>query len=73
MLRRRSDEIREFVGSADEVLLVENAFGQSSEKTRHAILQNLPPWTEQYRVRKKTASEIQQIVLVAPCAMEQQQ
>jgi hypothetical protein len=35
-------EIREFVRSADEVFLVENAFGTVVGKTRHAILRSLP-------------------------------
>ena len=71
LLRGRSDEIREFVRSADEVFLIENAFGQSSEKARHAILQNLPARAEQSRARKKIAADVQQIVLVAARAMQQ--
>jgi hypothetical protein len=68
--RGGGDKVSEFMGPENQILLIEHAFGETPEETRHAIFENLSSGTEQRRTRVQGLAETKQIILVPAGAME---
>ena len=70
---RRPNERDEILRSRVKVRDVENPFGQAAEKPRRAILRDGAARTDETRVGREHLAELNEVVLVATGAMEQQQ
>jgi hypothetical protein len=66
-------EIGQLVGAANQIVLVENAGGDATEKTGLAILKDLSARTEQCGAGPEEAAERDQIVFVATGAVKEEE
>ncbi|MNO08901.1 hypothetical protein D3C81_2317890 [compost metagenome] len=58
------------MGAEDQVLLIEDPFGQPPEITRHAVLQHISPDAQHRRAGRQYLRQRKQIMLIAAGAME---
>jgi len=65
------DKVGQFVGAADEIVLVENTGGEAAEEAGLSVFEDLSARTEQGRAGTEEATEREEIVLVAAGAVEQ--
>ncbi len=73
LLRRRVDELDQFVRACLEVVDVEHAFGMTPEEPRHAVLEDLASGTKERCLRIEGAPKRDEIVLVGAGAVQHQQ
>ena len=57
----------------NQIFLVKNSLGETAEKPRHAVFKNVAPGTKKRGFRVQVATEGEQIVFVATCAVQQEQ
>jgi hypothetical protein len=69
MADRRGDKIRQFVRPRFQILQIEHTLSQSAKKSRHSILENFAPRTEQRSVRIEFASQREEIPFVSSRSM----
>ena len=72
-LPRALDECTKLQGTLAHVLFVEHALRQAAEEARHAVFEDAAAWREQGRTRRYHGAELQQIVLVAAGAVQEQE
>lgn len=72
MRRRRSDEFRQIVGAFPQILQIENAFGETTEKSQVTVLGDLAAWAKQRRRRIQFAAEREQLMLIAASPVQEQ-
>src|SRR5437764_10537990 len=60
--RRHANKIGQFLRTPDDIFLIEDAFSQTAEEARHAVLENVSAWTEQRRGWIEVASERNHVV-----------
>jgi hypothetical protein len=65
----RVDERDEVFRARVQIFDVEHAFRQSAEKARGAVLQNVAAWAQQAGVGRQHLAQVDEIILVAPCAV----
>jgi hypothetical protein len=70
---RGGHERGQVVRAPPQVVQVEHTFGQPAEEARHAVLEHLAARAEQRCLRIQLPSKVEQIVLVAAGAVQQQQ
>jgi hypothetical protein len=71
--RGRDNKISQFVRAANNVFLIENAFSETPEKPRHAILEDVAPRTEQRGRGIEVTPEREHIVFVPASSMQEQE
>ena len=71
-LARFDNEIGQFMGALDHVLLVEHAFGETAEKAGHAVFKHLAAGRKQGAIRRQGFAQGQQVVFVAAGSVEQE-
>ena len=67
------DEVGQFVGAADKVVLVEDAGSEAAEETWLAVFEDLSARTEQGRAWPEQVAERKEIVFVATGAVEEKE
>jgi hypothetical protein len=65
------DELRKLLSAHAQVVLVEDAFPQTAEEPGHAVLQHRSARGQQRRAGDDRVAQRQQVVLVAPGAVQQ--
>ena len=68
-----ADERDEILRARVQILEIEHALGQPAEEARRAVLEHRAARAQQARVGREHLAELNQIVLVAAGAVEQQQ
>src|SRR5689334_13150137 len=61
------------MGAQFEVRNVKHPFRQPPEEARLPTFQHAPPWTEPGRAGQEQAPKLQQIILIAPGSVQQEQ
>ena len=67
------DEIREFAGAEPDVILVEQAFGETPEEARHAIFEHFSTRGNDRAAGRHRIGKAHEVVLVSARAMEKKQ
>ncbi|MNI93837.1 hypothetical protein D3C73_1518460 [compost metagenome] len=63
-------ELLHFMGAEDQILFIEDAFGQPPEITRHAVLQHISPDAQHRGAGRQRLRQRKQVMLIAAGAME---
>ena len=70
---RARRELRELVGTLNDIFLIEDTFGHASKESRCAIFQDSPALAQQRSIGSDCESEREQISFVSPGTMQQEQ
>ena len=68
-----ADEPCQLPCSELDVFDVENSLGVTPKETGHSFLQNLPSRAQEWRPRRQSLAQREQVVLVAPSAVQEEQ